>query len=356
MNNKKTDILIIGAGLTGLTIAYLLKEENINIKIVESRNRLGGRIFSKISNEFTTIDLGATWIQKNHTRLLKLLKRLDVNIFKQKIGNTAIYQAEANLPIQQVKLPINENPSFRIIGGSSTLINSLAKNLNKDQILLNEKVYKINFLKNKVQLHTNKNVLESNIVISTIPPYLFANTIQLSSNLPMSIIEVMNKTHTWMGESIKVGLVYKKPFWLNNNFTGTVFSNVGPIFEFYDHSNFQDSKFAIKGFVKNELASVSKKERFDMILNQLRRIYGKQIDNYLSYEEMVWKNEIDTSFPYYKYISPHQNNGNPAFQNQFFNHKLIIAGSETAINFGGYMEGAIISAEFVSNQIINQIS
>lgn len=46
---KKSDILIIGGGLTGLTLAYLLRTKKVKVKVIEARERLGGRIFTKKS-------------------------------------------------------------------------------------------------------------------------------------------------------------------------------------------------------------------------------------------------------------------------------------------------------------------
>ena len=37
-------IIIVGAGLSGLLTGYLLKKEGIPFKILEARNRIGGRI------------------------------------------------------------------------------------------------------------------------------------------------------------------------------------------------------------------------------------------------------------------------------------------------------------------------
>jgi monoamine oxidase len=66
----ETDILIIGAGLTGLTIAYLLRQQNIAVTIVEGRERVGGRIYTKYNETLAPQEMGATWFGKNHTALV----------------------------------------------------------------------------------------------------------------------------------------------------------------------------------------------------------------------------------------------------------------------------------------------
>ena len=49
----KKDIVIIGAGLTGLTLAYYLQKAGKNVLLIEKQNRTGGVIQSITENEFT---------------------------------------------------------------------------------------------------------------------------------------------------------------------------------------------------------------------------------------------------------------------------------------------------------------
>ena len=42
----KTDVLIIGGGLSGLAAAIKLSESNLKITLVESSGKLGGRTYS----------------------------------------------------------------------------------------------------------------------------------------------------------------------------------------------------------------------------------------------------------------------------------------------------------------------
>ncbi len=86
----ESDVTIIGAGLTGLTIAYLLRKKNITTTIIEARNRFGGRIYTQTDNNKTPLEMGATWFSNQHTELLTLLDKLNVQKFEQIFGNKAI--------------------------------------------------------------------------------------------------------------------------------------------------------------------------------------------------------------------------------------------------------------------------
>jgi monoamine oxidase len=54
-------VIIIGAGLSGLLTAYRLKEEGVPFKILEARDRTGGRIHTLESKNGTPLEMGATW-------------------------------------------------------------------------------------------------------------------------------------------------------------------------------------------------------------------------------------------------------------------------------------------------------
>jgi Flavin containing amine oxidoreductase len=59
-----TDVLIVGAGFSGLAAAKELKAHNVSFKVVESTNRVGGWMSSKQIPEFDNlwIEEGAAWI------------------------------------------------------------------------------------------------------------------------------------------------------------------------------------------------------------------------------------------------------------------------------------------------------
>ena len=42
------DIVIIGAGITGMTCAYELHRKGKNIQVLECQNRIGGQVISRL--------------------------------------------------------------------------------------------------------------------------------------------------------------------------------------------------------------------------------------------------------------------------------------------------------------------
>ena len=83
MVNKKTDIVIIGAGIAGLACAMKLKKNNRNFIIIEQSNRVGGRVGSIKENEYI-FDLGFQIYNTEYyeTNSLLNLKELKLKVFK----------------------------------------------------------------------------------------------------------------------------------------------------------------------------------------------------------------------------------------------------------------------------------
>ncbi|MEM9837078.1 MAG: FAD-dependent oxidoreductase, partial [Bacteroidota bacterium] len=139
----KSDVLIVGAGLTGLCIAYLLRKSGHEVIIIEARPRIGGRIHTIHYADGGSIEMGATWLGKKHQLLRALLAELGLATFEQLLGEKAIYEPISTSPPQLVQLPHNDAPSYRIQGGSSALINTLTRHIDAEQIRLNQVVQSI---------------------------------------------------------------------------------------------------------------------------------------------------------------------------------------------------------------------
>lgn len=348
---KNKSIGIIGGGLSGLATAYYLNKNNINSTIIEARGRLGGRIQTHYSENEPPVELGATWLGKKHQYLIELLSELGIDIYEQYMGQCAVYDPISTSPPQIVKMPYNPDPTYRIKGGSSVLIDKITDGLDNKSIHLDTKVIAIKSSSEKVLVDTDKETFEFDKLVITLPPKLFLDSIKYEPSLPKEVIDIGHQTHTWMSESIKVAMTYAHPFWKDENPIGSIFSNTGLISEMYDHSNFEETKYALKGFINGGYAFATKEERKKRVLAQLRSYFGKQVENYIDYHETVWRDEEFTHTDYEGFILPHQNNGNPIFQKVLMEGKLYIGGSETASQHPGYMDGAVESGKSIAAKI-----
>lgn len=83
MSVEDTDVLVIGAGVSGLAAAERLHRDGREVRVVEARDRVGGRILSPAAGEDGAVDLGATWCWGNEPRIAALLETLDIARFEQ---------------------------------------------------------------------------------------------------------------------------------------------------------------------------------------------------------------------------------------------------------------------------------
>ena len=69
------DVIIVGAGASGLAAAKKLEEEGISYQILEATNKLGGRIQKDETFADFPIDLGAEWIHEDKSILNYLINQ-----------------------------------------------------------------------------------------------------------------------------------------------------------------------------------------------------------------------------------------------------------------------------------------
>ncbi len=62
MATESADVIVLGAGVAGLTAARLLGEAGLRVLLLEARNRIGGRVWTIHSSEGVPVELGAEFI------------------------------------------------------------------------------------------------------------------------------------------------------------------------------------------------------------------------------------------------------------------------------------------------------
>ncbi len=75
---KEVDVLILGAGISGLAAAYVLKKKakHLRIAVLEARDRIGGRVWSVDLGKGLVGEYGAEWIGSTHKHMRAFAKEL----------------------------------------------------------------------------------------------------------------------------------------------------------------------------------------------------------------------------------------------------------------------------------------
>lgn len=92
--SKKPSVICMGAGLAGLSAAYALKQKGYNVTVVESRDRIGGRVFSHQMSDQLVIELGGEWVGNSHTRIRELCSQFKLDLVNNQMDTHLIYKNE----------------------------------------------------------------------------------------------------------------------------------------------------------------------------------------------------------------------------------------------------------------------
>ena len=342
-----SNILIIGAGLSGLTLAYEAKKQHFNIHVVEAQNRLGGRIQTIQGEQMTPMELGATWFSDQHPRLLQLITTLGLEKFPQYSEGISFFQTKSFEPAQGFYIPASTQPSYRITGGTQSIIQALAAELPDGTITLNKTIQSITQDQSKKLIATAKDgsiFIADKIFICLPPAAAAAAAIQFIPQLPSAISSILPSVQTWMAGAIKFTVEYQDAFWRKRGQSGMLYSHAGAITEMYDHTNAHSDRFAFTGFLNSGVQHYDIKERRRLVITQLTALFGPEAQHPLSYHDKIW-NDTTLQTDQGPLPSPHYNNGHELLQLGYLDNRLYFAGSETASEHPGYMEGAVAAAQ-----------
>jgi len=356
----QTDILIVGAGLSGLVLASSLARRGSNYLLIEARERVGGRILS-VQSDMTGrttgwLDLGPSWVWPGQPRIARLLEELDIGVFEQYSEGRLVYQDEAG----QVRRDYDFSTmagSLRIEGGISSITQRLYNRLPSQTVFLSHLLSSITeaedgFIAAIKTPAGNKTIRARRIVLS-VPPRLVAETIDFGTTLSAEILEGLGSIPTWMGGHAKLFTVHEKPFWRDMGLSGDGISRYGPLMEIHDASPADAGFGALFGFLRSPIDSLSR-EPDSLVagaIEQLQQMFGPAAADPINVITQDWSKEVFTATVADTSTSHHPEYGQPDSLQPLVHKGLLFASTEMAPKFGGFIEGALEAAEIVLDQL-----
>lgn len=453
---KIRSVIVVGAGLSGLSAANLLHDAGLDVLVLEASERVGGRLYTIRNEKCGYHDLGGSYVGPTQNRVVRIANSVGVDTYKvYNIGEWVYFSngkrkrfANTLPPMQHPFATVDANSVFRRIdelgeevpveepwkakhaeewdkmtfqewlnrnvwtqsamdalkgfarinftaepheisllwalwyvklgggvyrinvtdngaqdrkfdGGSGQLPERLAEKLGVGKnILLNHPVCKVVYTSKGVTVATsNGRQFEADYAIFGNPP-VTQMRIHFDPPLPDMRNQLMQRVP--MGSVFKCMLYYKSPFWREKGLVGSCFFDdddpLLPVVGTMDDTKPDGTYPCIMGFILGDkariLSSMSKEERKRAVAQSYARAFDcKEFLFPIHYEEMNWMANPWTGGCYTGFMGPgFLTTYGPYLRKPI--GRLYFAGTETATEWTGYMEGAVQAGERAAREIL----
>uniref|UniRef100_A0A671RLF3 Amine oxidase n=1 Tax=Sinocyclocheilus anshuiensis TaxID=1608454 RepID=A0A671RLF3_9TELE len=115
MSEDQFDVVVVGAGLSGLSAARRLQKRNpqLSVMVLEARDRVGGRTVSKdlpAANGVDQWDMGGQWVSSSQTHVMELIRELGLEVFPQYTEGKKVHHVGG--PHAKIKMYTTSMPSY----------------------------------------------------------------------------------------------------------------------------------------------------------------------------------------------------------------------------------------------------
>ncbi len=91
---RRADVVVVGAGLAGLTAATDLAHAGHSVVVLEARPRVGGRTLNHPVGHGEVVEVGGQWVGPGQTRILARAKGLGIKTFKTYTKGEQVFEYE----------------------------------------------------------------------------------------------------------------------------------------------------------------------------------------------------------------------------------------------------------------------
>src|SRR4051812_29343030 len=130
-SRRTADVVVVGAGLAGLTAARALQHAGKSVVVLEARDRVGGRTLNHPIPRGHVGDIGGTWIGPTQDRIAALAKEYGVHAFVQPDDGKQVYYAQGRKMTYSDSGPLGTAPPDPTIVGDVALVVKLLDQMAK---------------------------------------------------------------------------------------------------------------------------------------------------------------------------------------------------------------------------------
>jgi monoamine oxidase len=448
---QDVDVVVIGAGVAGLTAARALAQSGASVVVLEARERVGGRTLTQAVGG-DAVDLGGQWVGPHQRHILRLADSLGLRRFPQfhhgtklldvrgerrtyrgkvpalpllglldlqrniwrldrlarsvplqrpdlaaraaewdaltveewkqrhmptwgaraalDIATRAIFAAEpSELSFLHFLFYVHSNGGLmplteieggaqaeRFVGGAQAVSLGLAQALPAGRVVLSTPVRAVLQDEGGVTVHAESRSWRARYALVAVPPAL-AERMDFGAALPAE----RRRAHAGMpmGSVIKVVATYARPFWREAGFSGEAVSDAGPVRLCFDDSGPEGHHPALVGFFLGDSARAwtgrPAGERQRAALQCFARFFGPAALQPTAVADLDWMAEPWSAGCYVGLPRPGVLSSIGEALRQPFG-RVHWAGTETALEGCGYLDGAVESGERAATELAARLS